>query len=133
MTQIIQKYQKYLTLAWRHRPPPSLPSRNKTEAITRSSQPEAFLGKDVPKICSKFTGKHSCRSVISIKLLCNFIKIALQHLFIRTPLEGCFSITVKRSTKADIKVFQSCPISLDFLTLLRIFHQGFQIYEIWLL
>ena len=28
----------------------------------RSSHPELFLGKAVPKICSKFTGEHPCRS-----------------------------------------------------------------------
>ena len=39
------------------------------ELAFRSNQPEVFLGKDVLKICSKFTGKHPCRSVISIKLL----------------------------------------------------------------
>ena len=33
----------------------------------RSSHPEVFLGKEVPKICSKFTGQHLCGSVISIK------------------------------------------------------------------
>ena len=38
-----------------------------------------FLSKGVPKICSKFTGEHPCRSAISITLLCNFIKIALWH------------------------------------------------------
>ena len=38
-----------------------------------------FLGKVVLKICSRFTGEHPCRSVILIKLLCNFIKITLQH------------------------------------------------------
>ena len=45
----------------------------------KSSHPEVFLGKYVPKICSKCTGEHSCRSAISIKLLCNFIEIALRH------------------------------------------------------
>ena len=40
---------------------------------------EVFLGKDVLKICSKFTGEHPYRSVISIKLLCNFTKIKLRH------------------------------------------------------
>ena len=45
----------------------------------RNSPPEMFLGKDVLKICSKFTGEHSCRSMISIKLLCNFIEITLWH------------------------------------------------------
>ena len=32
------------------------------------SGPEVFLGKGVLRICSKFTGEHLCRSVISIKL-----------------------------------------------------------------
>ena len=45
----------------------------------RSSPPELFLRKGVPKICSKFTGEHLCRSVISIKLLCKFIEITLRH------------------------------------------------------
>ena len=36
-----------------------------------------FLRKGVLKICSNFTGKHPCQNVISIKLLCNFIEIAL--------------------------------------------------------
>ena len=38
---------------------------------SRSSPPEVFLRKDVLKICSKFTGKHLGRIVISIKLLRN--------------------------------------------------------------
>ena len=45
----------------------------------RSSRPEVFLGKDVLKIRSKFTGEHPCRSVISIKLQSKFIEITLQH------------------------------------------------------
>ena len=45
----------------------------------RSSPPEVFLGKGVLKICSKFTGEHPCRSVISIKL-----HSSLLHIF-RTP------------------------------------------------
>ena len=45
----------------------------------RSSRPEVFLGKGVLKICSRFTGEHPCRSVISIKLQSNFIKITLWH------------------------------------------------------
>ena len=38
-----------------------------------------FLGKDVLKICSIFTGEHSCGSVISMKLHSNFIEITLLH------------------------------------------------------
>ena len=45
----------------------------------RSSHQRCSVTKGVLKICSKFTGEHPCRSVISIKLLCNFIEIALWH------------------------------------------------------
>ena len=46
--------------------------------------PEATLHscsykKNVLKIRSKYTREHPCRSMISIKLLCNFIEIALWH------------------------------------------------------
>ena len=34
------------------------------------------------QICSKFTGKHPCGTVISIKLVCNFTELTLLH--------GCF-------------------------------------------
>ena len=47
--------------------------------MNRSSPSEVLLRKRVLKICSKFTGQHPRRSVISIKLLCNFIEIALWH------------------------------------------------------
>ena len=45
----------------------------------RSSPSEVFLGKDALEICSKFTGEHPCRSVISIKLQSNVIEITLRH------------------------------------------------------
>ena len=40
-----------------------------------------FLGKGILKIYSKFTGKHLCRSAISIELQSNFIEITLRHGF----------------------------------------------------
>ena len=46
-----------------------------------SETAEVLLGKSVRKICSKFTGENPCRSVISIKLQCNFIEITLRHGF----------------------------------------------------
>ena len=36
-------------------------------------------GKGVLKLCGKFTGEHTCRSAISVKMLSNFIGIALPH------------------------------------------------------
>ena len=44
-----------------------------------SSRLKMFLRKGVLKICSKFTGKHPCQSVIAIKLFCNFIEVTLRH------------------------------------------------------
>ena len=38
-----------------------------------------FLERGVLKICSRFTGERPCRRLISIKLLCSFIEITLQH------------------------------------------------------
>ena len=54
--------------------------------VFRSSPPEVFLGESVLKICSKITGEHPCQSMISIKLLCSFIEIALWH--------GCSSVNL---------------------------------------
>ena len=54
-------------------------SRAELVCRNRSSRPEVFLRKGILKICSKFTGERPCRSVILIKLLCNFIEITLQH------------------------------------------------------
>ena len=72
---------------------------------TQKQPSRGALRKSVLKICSKFTGEHPCRCLISIKLLCNFIEIALRHgcspanllhiyrtPFLRTPLDGCFII-----------------------------------------
>ena len=74
-------------------------------SIDRSRPLEVFSGKNVLQICGTFTGEHPCRSVISIKVLCNFIEITLRlscfpvnllhisgHLFLWTPLEGYFYI-----------------------------------------
>ena len=55
-------------------------------SMSRNSHPDLFLAKVVLKICSKFTGEHSCQSVISIKLLCNFTEITLWH--------GCSSVNL---------------------------------------
>ena len=58
----------------------------------RSSRPEVFLEKSVRKICRKFTGEHPCRSATSIKLLCNFIEIALWH--------GCSPVNLLHISRA---------------------------------
>ena len=54
---------------------------------TAQKQPSrGTLGKGVLKICSKFAEEHSCRRVVSIKLLYSFIEIAIKH--------GCSSVNL---------------------------------------
>ena len=60
------------------------------------------------EIRSKFTEEHPGRSVISIKLLCNYIEILLLHgcspinlqRIFRTPLDGCF---MRRLLQQDLR------------------------------
>ena len=73
----------------------------------RKQTPRGILKKSAHKICSKFTGEHPCRSVISIKLQSNFIEVTLRHgrsnenlphifknPFLRTPLGRSILIMV---------------------------------------
>ena len=93
--------------------------------IDRSSHPEVFLRKGVLKICSKFTGEHPCRSVISIKLLWNFIEAARRHRcspvnmlrIFRTPFPKntpgrCFWIEATTHFLLHCPLFQSARQSL---------------------
>ena len=87
------------------------------DSCDRSSYPEVFSRKNVLKICSKFTGELLCRSVISIKLLCNFIDFALQHgcsfvnllHIFRTPFPRNFS-----GWLLLLRIFKVQDISLTF-------------------
>ena len=49
------------------------------ESGSKCSPPEVLLENCVLKICSKFTGEHSRRSVISTKLQSKLIEIILRH------------------------------------------------------
>ena len=75
----------------------------------RSSHPEVFLGKGVLKICSKFTGEHPCRSVISIKLQSkatakqsNFIEITLWHRCSPVNLLHIFRTPITKNTSESL-------------------------------
>ena len=86
-----------------------------------------FLGKGALKISSKFTGQHPWQNVISIKLLYNFIEVALQHgcypanlllIFIWSLLEGCFCNflfgSVKLTKNADPEKYKYSDYSIGF-------------------
>ena len=66
--------------------------------ILRSNRPEVILRKGVQKICSKITGEHPCRCVISIKLLCKFIEITLPHECFPVNLLDIFRTPFSRNT-----------------------------------
>ena len=76
--------------------------QNNRSMKLRSSHPEVFLEKGVLKICSKFTGVHPCRNVISIKLLCNFIEIALRHGCPPVNLQHIFRKPFSKSTSGRL-------------------------------
>ena len=65
---------------------------------SRSSHSEILLRRGVLKICSKCTGEHPWRSVISIKLLCNFIEIILRHGFSPVNLLHIYRAPFPRNT-----------------------------------
>ena len=67
-----------------------------------SSPPEMFSPKGILKICDKFTGEHPCRSAISIKLLCNFIEIALRHGCSTVNLLHIFRIPFPKNTSGGL-------------------------------
>ena len=63
---------------------------------------KVFLEKAALKLCSKLTGEHPCRNVISIKLFCNFNNVpeakgvlrkscseTMQQTYRRTPVPKC--------------------------------------------
>ena len=69
--------------------------------IFRTSRPDMFLLKGVPKIRSKFIGEHSCWSVISIQKIC----VHILTLFLAFPI----SMFLASSS------FTSGGISSDFI------------------
>ena len=61
-----------------------------------------FLRKGVLIICSKFTGEHPCRIVISIKLLRYKVSIKLQSNFIEIALRyGCSPVNLLHTFRTN--------------------------------
>ena len=79
------------------------------KTIFRSKRPGVFLGKGILKICSRFKGEHSCRNAISVKLLCNFIEIALRH--------GCSPVNLLHILRAPSPKNTSGRLLLSFMYL----------------
>ena len=77
------------------------------KTLLKSSRPEVFLRKGFLKICSKFTREHPCRRTISIKLLCNFIEIALRH--------GCSPVNLLQNTFSNEHLWVAASVSGTYL------------------
>ena len=76
------------------------------------------------KRCSKFTGEHPCRSVISTKMLCNFIEIALRHVCSPVNLLHIFRTTFYKITSGGLLL---CTGKLDVEFMLGTCSSLFQI------
>ena len=81
--------------------------------LNRRSHSEVFLGKVVLKICSKFIGEHPCRSLISIKLLCNFIEITLWHKCSPVNLLHVFGIAFSKNTFGWLLMYHLISLFLN--------------------
>ena len=92
---------------------------------TRKLQKKPASG-DFSKRCSKIsikcTGGHPCWSVISIKLLCNFIEIALPHEFSTVNFLDIFRTAFYNNTFGGLLLKLKC-LKVNFTL----------IHEIWLL
>ena len=64
-----------------------------------------FLGKGFLKIYSTFTREHSCRSVISIKLICNIIEITLLHGYSPVNLLYIFRTSIPKNTSGRLLLY----------------------------
>ena len=71
----------------------------------KSSRPEVFLRKGALKICCKFIEEHPCQSLVSIKLLCNFIKITLRHGYFPVNLQHIFRTPFFKNTSGRLLLY----------------------------
>ena len=71
LSEVIVRYVSQLHKYFEPEFFPILSQKTKQSEIPWSSPPEVSLGKVVLKICSKITGEHPCRSVISKQLYWN--------------------------------------------------------------
>ena len=81
---------------------------NESKLLFQKQPSRGVLRKCFLKICSQFTGEHSCRSMISIKLLCNFIEITLRHVCSPVNLLHTFRRTFPRNTSGGLNAYSRC-------------------------
>ena len=86
-------------------------------SFNRRNPPVVFLRKDFPKIYSKFTREHRCRSVISIKLHSNFIEITLWHGYSPVNLLHIFRTPFPKNSSEGLLLieatFENSPVAAN--------------------
>ena len=88
--------------------------------ILRSSPPELILGKGFLKICSKFIGERLCQTVVSIKLLCNFIEMTLWHECSPVNLLHIFRTPFPKNTSGGLHLSSCNSISWNKALLIKV-------------
>ena len=83
-----------------------------SDALNRSSRPEVFIGKGILKYAANLH-EHLCWSVISIKLLWNFIEIALRHACSPVSLLHIFRIPFYKNTSGRLPLTKYFENSLE--------------------
>ena len=87
----------------------------------KSSHPGVFLRKGVLKRCSQITRKHPYQSVISKKLTCNFIEIALWHGCSPVNLLHIFRTPFPKNTSGrllvKLDIFKTVKVSITGFSL----------------
>ena len=83
-----------------------------------------FLVKGVLKICSKFTGKHPCRNVISIKLQSTFIEITLRHGCSSVNSLHFFRIAFSKNTSGWLLLILAGSYSMIKIKWAKVFNNG---------
>ena len=73
-----------------------------TEAVTQKCSWE--------KVFWKHAAEHPCQSVISIKLICNFIEIALRHWCSPVNLLHIFRTSFSRNTSGGVYTLYMLPV-----------------------
>ena len=102
----------------------------RAEAATQScSQYKVFY------ISSKFTGEDLCRSVISIKFLCKFIEITLQHGCLHVNLMHIFRTSYPQNTSGWLLLNVQLDASQNTttgVTMRQKLLQKIYVYEQWI-
>ena len=110
---------KFLTVSDSH-----LPNYRSQKQASRGVLKKRFL-----KICSKFTGEHPCRNVISIKMQSNFIEIAHRHGCSPVNLLHIFRTTFLKNSSGWLRRFK---VTLKVLSYIIGSHCASVLYDCFL-